>query len=126
MRFKMFLHLYKAFGKISFRCPFYLLKVAFYSYFFLQVASPMSKVRQSWYAEHDIEKRGILPFLFINIIIMECTTTPAPTTVIIIIVIVVIVVVIVVVRHLPFHHDHTGTHHGAFSDHHRCLGDRFH
>ena len=36
-----------------------------------QVASPMSKVRRSWYAEHDIEKRGIYPFT---------TTTPAPTT----------------------------------------------
>ena len=31
----------------------------------------MSKVRRSWYAEHDIEKRGIYPFT---------TTTPAPTT----------------------------------------------
>ena len=31
----------------------------------------MSKVRRSWYAEHEIEKRGIYPFT---------TTTPAPTT----------------------------------------------
>ena len=31
----------------------------------------MSKVRRSWYAEHDIEKRGIYPFT---------TPPPAPTT----------------------------------------------
>lgn len=38
-----------------------------------KVASPMSKVRRGWYAEHGEErkKRGIYPFT---------TTTPAPTT----------------------------------------------
>ena len=72
-------------------------------FFLFQVASPMSKVRQGWYAEHGIEKRGIYTFLITSIITINdvlvtplssslsslsslsgiypfTTTTPAPTT----------------------------------------------